>query len=197
MDNDGQNSHVAPEDKWANASAFTFHPDVEGGFTVDNGGATNYGITQHTADAYNASQGISPMDVKDMTQDDAKHIAKDVYFDGPGFGNLPSRTATAVFDYGYNSGPNQAIKDLQRTVGVNADGLMGPQTQKAVDKYVSQNGEDALLNDYIGRRQQLMGSLIYNHPDKYAPSAVGWAHRIANLKNYLGVNGGGQEVTGQ
>ena len=38
--------------KFEHAASFTFRPDVEGGFTVDNGGPTHYGITQKTLDAY-------------------------------------------------------------------------------------------------------------------------------------------------
>lgn len=182
-----QESTDTPVDNFSTASAFTFHPQVEGGYTVDNGGPTNYGITQKTADAYNQSKGYPSMNVKDMTQDDAKHIARDQYWDGPGLESLPTRTATAVFDYGYNSGPGQAIKDLQRTVGVNDDGKMGPNTQKAISQYIDQNGEDKLLNDYIGRRQKLMSNLIMNNPVKYGPNALGWAHRISNLKGYLNV----------
>ncbi len=176
-----------PDDKFDKAAQFTFNKNVEGGYTVDDGGPTNYGVTQKSMDAYNASHGYDHMDVADATPDDAKHIARDVYFDGPQLGSLPDRTATAVFDYGYNSGPHQAIKDLQRTIGVTPDGRMGPKTAKAVNDYVSQNGEDALLNEYIGRRKQLMNNLISSNPMKYGQYAVGWAHRIGHLQTYLGL----------
>lgn len=175
------------DDKFDKAAQFTFNKNVEGGYTVDDGGPTNYGVTQKTMDAYNTANGIDHMNVEDATPDDARHIAKDVYFNGPQLGNLPDRTATAVFDYGYNSGPHQAIKDLQRTIGTTPDGRMGPQTVKAVNDYVSQNGEDALLNDYIGRRKQLMNGLISSNPMKYGQYAVGWAHRIGHLQTYLGL----------
>lgn len=177
--------------KFAKAAAFTFDDSVEGGHTVDNGGETNHGITQHTLDAYNSSNGYAPMNVGDMTEDDAKHVAKDVYFDSAQFDKLPDRTAVAAFDYGYNSGPHQAIKDLQRTVGVHDDGMMGPKTVKAVNDYVSQNGEDDLLNNYIGRRKQLMNGLISSNPMKYGSNAVGWAHRIGHLQTYLGLGSNG------
>lgn len=176
---------TSPDDKFQKAASFTF--GAEGGYTVDNGGPTNYGITQTTLDGFNAKHGYPSQSVKDMTSDDAKFVAKNEYFDGPQFGNLPDRTAVAAFDYAMNSGQHQAILDLQRTVGVNPDGRMGPRTQMAVSQYVSQNGEDALLQDYVSRRQKLMGTLIHNNPAKYGSSQDGWANRIDSLKSYLGV----------
>lgn len=177
-------------DKFTVATNFTMSPSVEGGYTVDNGGPTNYGITQNTLDKYNKSNGYAPMDVSDITPDDAKHVAKDMYYDKVGLDNLPTKTAVAVFDYGYNSGPVQAVKDLQRTVGVEADGKIGHDTINAVNTYVANNGEDGLLNDYISRRTQLMNNLVQQNPAKYGPSALGWAHRITNLQNYLGIGNG-------
>lgn len=177
-------------DKFTAATNFTMSPSVEGGFTVDNGGPTNYGITQNTLDKYNKANGYDQADVADLTHDDAKHVAKDMYYDQVGIDNLPAKTAVAVFDYGYNSGPVQAVKDLQRTVGVKADGRIGHDTINAVNTYVAQNGESGLLNDYISRRTQLMNNLMQQNPAKYGPNALGWAHRITNLQTYLGLNGG-------
>ncbi len=175
-------------DKFNKAAEFTFHPQVEGGYTVDNGGPTNYGITQSTLDNFNSKNGYDQMDVKDITPDDAKFVAQKAYFEDPGIDKLPDRVAVAAFDYSINSGPHQAIKDLQRTVGATADGKMGPDTQRAIDNYIQTNGEDALLNDYTGRRQQLMQNLINSNPAKYNSNANGWANRINNLKSYLGVS---------
>lgn len=167
------------------AANFTFHPQVEGGYTVDNGGPTNYGITQKTLDAFNSKNGYDQVDVKDITPDDAKFVAQKQYFEDPKLDMLPDRTAVAAFDYSVNSGPHQAIKDLQRVVGVKPDGMMGADTQKAVNTYIDQNGEDALLHNYTERRAVLMHSLIIGNPAKYGSYAGGWANRLQNLKQYL------------
>lgn len=173
------------EDKFSKAAQFTFHPTVEGGYTVDNGGPTNYGITQNTLDAFNRKYGYPQSSVKDMNQDFAKNIAKMEFFEEPGLNILPDRTAVAAFDYSINSGPYQAIKDLQRVVGTKPDGRMGPHTQKAIEKYIQTNGEDALLHDYTERRAILMHGLLLQDPGKYGPSIKGWANRLKNLKQYL------------
>lgn len=176
------------KDKFDSAANFTFHPQVEGGYTVDNGGPTNYGITQTTLDNFNKKNGFPNMNVKDMTMDDAKFVAKRAYFDEPGFNNLPDRLSVAAFDYSINSGPFQAIKDLQRTVGAKPDGKLGQDTIKAINNYVSINGEESLLNDYADRRSTLMNNLITTNPSKYGKYADGWSARINNLKEYLGLN---------
>ena len=193
-------SDSSGDDKFGKAAAFTFDKNVEGGYTVDNsvgtGMPTNYGIRQDTLDSYNKSKGYDPMNVSDMTSDDARHVAKDMYFDSAQFDKLPDRTAVAAFDYGYNSGPHQAIKDLQRTVGTTADGLMGDKTISAVNNYIDKNGEDALLNDYIGRRKTLMRGLVSSNPMKYGQNALGWAHRIGHLQAYLGLGASGSDSDG-
>lgn len=172
-------------DKFNQAANFTFHPSVEGEYTVDNGGPTNFGITQTALDNFNNKNGYPSMKVEDMTPDDAKLVAQKQYFEEPKLDMLPDRIAVAAFDYSINSGPHQAIKDLQRVVGVDTDGKMGPETQRAVDLYVQQNGEDALLHNYTERRTNLMSNLIMNNPTKYGPNLNGWSNRIKNLKDYL------------
>lgn len=89
-------------DKFTQAANFTFHPSVEGGYTVDNGGPTNYGITQNTLDSFTKSNGFDPIDVKNISQLDAKTIANEIYFEKPKLDTLPDRIAVAAFDYSYN-----------------------------------------------------------------------------------------------
>lgn len=176
------------------ASAFTFRPDVEGGYVVDHAGPTNYGVTQTTLDNYLRKTGSKErLSVKDMGSDMAYTIARDMYYDSVGLGNLPAKVGVAAFDYGYNSGPTQAIKDLQRVVGVKDDGIYGNKTHGAVVEYVAQNGEDALVGEYIGRRRELMRRLVEKNPEKYGQYANGWENRLNNLSEYLTAVGG---VTG-
>lgn len=175
-------------DKFDIASSFTFHPNVEGGYGVDNGGPTNYGMRQQTLDIFNEKNGYPKQDVRDISQDYAKHIAKEMFFEEPKLDMLPDRVATAAFDYSYNSGPFQAIKDLQRVVGAKPDGRMGSDTQKAVDTYIKKNGEDALLYGYNSNRANLMSGLIIRDPKQYGQYAGGWSNRMTNLSDYLNLS---------
>ena len=179
----GTEGQVLEADAFDKAIGFTL--GAEGGYTVDNGGPTNYGVTQTTMNAFSAARGEKPMDVKTITPDDAKFIAREMYYKQPKFDMLPDRVGVAAFDYGYQSGPVQAIKDLQRVVGAKVDGLMGPGTKKAVDRYVAENGEDDLLAKYLGRRQVLYSTLIRNQPQVHAKNAKGYANRLAGLTQYL------------
>lgn len=174
------------EDKFEKAIKFTSNPSVEGGYVVDNGGPTNYGLTQHIFDTYNSSHGYQHMDVADATPDDAKKVMKEIYFDKPGLGDLPTRTAIAMFDYAINSGVPQATKDLQRVVGVTPDSILGHNTKNAVSSYVGQNGEDSLLSGLNDRRKILQRTLIHNNPQVFVPKAKGMAHRNVHLQQYLG-----------
>ena len=95
----------------------------EGGFVdhpSDPGGATNYGITQAVACA-NGYQG----DMRSLPLETAKQIYKKLYFDAVGIVNLPPDVQFTVFDAAVNSGPKQAAKWLQRSVGVEDDGVIG------------------------------------------------------------------------
>lgn len=187
----GTEGQVLEADPFDKVSAFTFGGNSggqfngEGGYVVDNGGPTKYGVTQTTMNAFSAARGEKPMDVKTITPDDAKFIAREMYYKQPKFDMLPDRVGVAAFDYGYQSGPVQAIKDLQRVVGVKVDGLMGPGTKKAVERYVAENGEDDLLAKYLGRRQVLYSTLIRNQPQVHARNAKGYANRLAGLTQYL------------
>lgn len=163
--------------------AFDFTAGQEGGYTVDNGGPTMGGITQKTADSFNDKYSFPRQNVKDMTEDDRKFIYKKQYFEEPGLHKLPDDVATAAFDYGVNSGPGQAIKDLQRTVGAKPDGVLGPNSVKAVDQYIDKNGQQQLLQDYTNRRQDFYDNLVNKDPDKYRPSQNGWDNRINAIKS--------------
>lgn len=169
------------------AIAFTSHPNVEGGYTTSGGIPTNYGITQETLNNYNSSHGAPQQDVKDITPDYSKQIAKEEYWDKPGLSALPQRTATAVFDYGFNSHPTKAIRDMQAVVGAKQDGLIGHNTMKAYNNYVSANGEDMFLDKYLGMRQEHYNNLINSNPGQNMQYAHGWAARIVNLRSYLHV----------
>ena len=158
----------------------------EGGKTVDSGGVTNYGVTQGTYDAYAAEKKLPTKSVNDLSFGDTKDIYHEAFFKKPKLDTLPSeKVASALFDYGVNSGQGTAVKALQTVVGAKADGLLGKKTLKAVDKYIAKNGEDALTGAIIDHRENLMNSLIAQNPEKYGQYANGWANRIAGQRQKL------------
>lgn len=109
---------------------------VEGGYVdhpSDPGGPTNMGITYRTLSAWRRRL-VTKQDVRDLTREEALAIYKAQYWDAVRGDDLPDGLGYAVFDYGVNSGPARAIKDLQRSVGVAADGIIGVMTLDAISK---------------------------------------------------------------
>ena len=160
----------------------------EGGYVVDVGGPTNYGVTQKTFDSYTVKRGINPKSVKELSKEDAARFYYDEFYTTPKINTIPYQKVKGIlFDYAINSGNQKAIKDLQKEVGVTVDGSLGPKTLSAVDKYVKQHGEVFLAHQILNRRANFMIKLNEKDPKKY-PDLQGWLNRIGNLKEQYQLN---------
>lgn len=110
----------------------------EGGYVNhprDPGGATDRGITQRTYDAWNDLRGVERKPVRGISKAEADQIIASQYLAPVRFDDLPSGLDYAVADYAVNSGPNRAARELQRLVGVDADGVIGAHTLAAVNQH--------------------------------------------------------------
>lgn len=97
----------------------------------DPGGRTSRGITQREWDVYRKSNPGAPSDVWKAPQSAVKAIYKEQYWN-PYCDKLPSGVDLCFFNTSVNSGRTQAVKELQRSLGVNADGMLGMMTLQAV-----------------------------------------------------------------
>lgn len=105
----------------------------EGGFVQhprDPGGATNYGITRATLSRARGRP-ASINDVRRLTREEAASIYRRLYWDAVRADELPPGLDHAVFDLGVNSGSSRAVMMLQRVLGVEEDGIVGPVTRAA------------------------------------------------------------------
>lgn len=147
----------------------------EGGYSnnpMDPGGETMFGITQRVARA-NGYTG----DMRSLTLDKAKQIARAEYWDACQADKLPAFLRFDVFDGAYNSSPRQSLKWLQRAIGAEDDGSIGPATIAAA------NQADAFaLSRFNGQRLRFMTDL-----GTWGQFGKGWARRIAT--NLLAVGG--------
>ena len=102
--------------------------EKEGGLAnhpSDPGGVTKYGITQRD---------YPHLDIPNITVDDAKAIYRKNYWDKIKGDSLPEGISTLVFDSAVNQGVSRATRMLQRAVGTDADGIIGPRTLAAASR---------------------------------------------------------------
>lgn len=116
----------------------------EGGYVNDPddpGGATKFGVTIGTLRRLGidlTGEGkVTHADVRAMTRDKARDIYIRDYFYRPQIDKLPDVLQASVFDMYVNAGGN-AVKIMQRLLRdmghrVAVDGLIGPQTLRAVE----------------------------------------------------------------
>lgn len=108
----------------------------EGGYVdhpKDPGGATNLGVTIGTLSSW-LGRPATKAEVRALTVKDVAPIYKKNYWDRIRGDDLPSGVDTATGDFAVNSGVSRAAIYLQETVGVAADGRIGPLTLAAVAK---------------------------------------------------------------
>lgn len=107
----------------------------EGGYVnhpADPGGATNKGITQATYNVWRTRNGQPKQNVRKITDAEVAAIYRRDYWGKVRGDDLPAGVDYAVFDFAVNSGPSRAARFLQRIVGVDDDGVIGPITLAAV-----------------------------------------------------------------
>jgi len=131
----------------------------------DPGGETNWGISKRS---------YPTLDIKALTQADAKSIYKRDYWDKGQCDRLAPGLAFDFFDAAVNSGIGQASRFLQRAAGVADDGHIGPVTMAAILRCEPEEIQ-ARMN---GHRLDFMTRL-----STWDVFGKGWARRIAsNLK---------------
>ena len=108
--------------------------NVEKGYQCDKNDRGNWtsgtiGVGECKGTKYGiCAMSYPELDIKNLTLDEALLIYRRNYWDKTKCDWLPDALSVAVFDYAFHSGTMQAIKDLQRALGVTADGVIGNQT---------------------------------------------------------------------
>ena len=120
---------------------------LEGGYVNhknDRGGCTNKGVTLNTFKKYYGSV-MDCDDLRNITEDQVGYIYKNGYWD-PCWGDKIqcSKIAQLLVDWAVNSGTKTAIKGIQKIVGTDVDGIMGPMTLNAINTFPAKDLFDAL-----------------------------------------------------
>ena len=145
----------------------------EGGYVNhpnDPGGETMWGVTKRVAQAhgYHGSMRKLPKAL-------AKQITEKSYYKAVKGDQLDRLIAWQLTDAAYNHGNRQAVKFLQRAVGVTADGLIGPRTLAAV----AEMDKNDVVFLFLAERLEFFTNLRI-----WQTFGKGWARRIVGNLRY-------------
>lgn len=150
----------------------------EGGYVNDPrdpGGETNKGVTWRVYDGYRSTRGEPKRSVKEMTKTELEEIYRLQYWNVIKGDYLPDGVAYAVFDGAVNSGPAQAVKWLQRALGLSVvDGNLGTATLAAA---IAHPDHDQLIADMLNHRLAFLKRL-----KTWATYGKGWTRRVLDVR---------------
>lgn len=149
---------------------------AEGGATATNdpadaGGRTQYGISEKANPAAWAD-GV-------VAEKEAREIYLQKYVIGTGFFRIPSshpKTQIQLIDWGVNSGPAIATKNLQEILKIKADGVFGAKTLEALINTADQ----AINNRLVAARVEMIGRVVQKNPTQLK-WLTGWLKRAVSF----------------
>lgn len=142
---------------------------LEGGYVNradDPGGETQWGISKRS---------YPKVDIKKLTRDGAKAIYLTDFWRKVNAEKLADGVAYQALDFAVHSGPQIAVRYLQRALGVADDGHWGPVSQAAAD---AMSESDTLLL-LIAERQEYMTRL-----SNWPSDGKGWIRRMCKNLRY-------------
>lgn len=149
----------------------------EGGFVDhprDPGGVINKGVTLYTFRLYVDPNG-SVDDLKNIKDAQLETVYGEQYWDKLRCDDLPGGVDYAVFDFGVNSGPRRSAQFIQRIAGVDADGVIGPATVRAIKSCDAAK----LVDDLCDARLAFLKGL--NTWDTFGH---GWSRRVEGVRKH-------------
>ena len=151
--------------------------DHEDGFSDDpadpgnwTGGRVGEGELKGTKFGIAANSHGYYLDIKNLKLEKAIEIYREEYLDPIGINDFRDGVAYQLFDFGVNSGPHRAKKDLQTAINVSSDGHIGPITLKAMRDLK----EHQLIMKLLAQRLKFLCMR-----STWGTHGKGWARRIA------------------
>jgi lysozyme family protein len=133
----------------------------------DSGGLTKYGI-----DAASHPN----VDIANLTRDGAIEIYYKCYWCPAHAEELNPPIGEFMFDTAVNNGLVYAVQVLQRALGVDTDGVIGPVTLQAANR----SNPQELFTRLINARDEHYHSIVNRHPTN-AKFLKGWLNRTKDL----------------
>ena len=156
----------------------------EGGFVNDPddlGQETNKGVTYKTYKLYKRRKGQPEPTVenlKNISNEEFTDILKTMYWDNCLGDRINSQSvANAIVDWAWNSGTVTAVKEVQRILGVEDDGIIGNITLSAINS----RSPLPLFGAIQTARKFYIERICISRP-KNKKYRKGWVNRINNLQ---------------
>ncbi len=140
--------------------------ELEGGLmdsSSDPSGPTKYGVN---------TRDHPGLDIRNLTREQATAIHRRESWEGPKIDRLPPAVAVAVFDGAVDQGPGTAVRMLQRCLGVEVDGILGPLTVAAAG--MRPTGD--LVGQYLAER-----GYRYAVTTGFVQFGRGWLRRLFSV----------------
>lgn len=142
----------------------------------DPGRITKHGISLRFAGSIgfdNNGDGVTTeADIIALTPEQARVLYKQHFWDKIKCGDLPPAIGLMAFDQAVNMGQAAALVDLQRALGVSADGIMGERTRMEAHRKYSFD----LITEYHARRV-----LRYSRLPGWPRYGLGWTRRASTV----------------
>jgi lysozyme family protein len=156
------------------AFQYVVSPDVEGDLSLSTndpgnwtGGHVNAGQLRGTKYGISAAQ-YPELNISQLTLDDARAIYLKDFWNAGHCDQLPGELAFCFFDACVNEGVAASAKVLQRALGIEVDGIIGPATIHAVHEL----NEEDLVVYFQGERILSYSDMTLWHSD-----GRGWTRR--------------------
>lgn len=158
------------------------YEDVPG----DSGGCTKYGLTLDDIKEYHVDlnhDGI--FDCKDVLSIDratAALMLKKLYWDYFKADSIPSQSlAEFIVDSGLNQGRILIVKYVQSIIGVESDGIYGPNTLKTLIDHINIDSAKDEFDALYQKRLDRYNSIVAAKPSQ-AKFINGWKNRLNAIK---------------
>ena len=155
----------------------------EGGWTIDDGGWTMWGVVVSDVAAYRhvPPKDITEKDMKNLSVQEATAIYKQQYWDRMSLDQvIDQNIATCIFDTGVNRGLSVGVKYAQKVChndDLVIDGHMGPKSLEAINR-VSRKIFCPIYESLVWAGFQ---AIYHSNPTKYGIYLRGWDLRAKRL----------------
>lgn len=147
----------------------------------DHGGITNFGITLPMLQSYRNRQ-CTDADIINLTQNEAKLIYQNLFWDRLRISGLSQAIATAILDVAINQGQGTAVRLAQECLGPHfiCDGVLGQESLTALDKA----NPGMFIYSYVGLLQDRFVNIVVNAANQ-SIFLKGWIRRSLRLFTLL------------